>query len=161
MNAPRLADQRGLTVVESSTATPLDYLSLITLRSGHHATSGTSADRGAAERIVHHAISGTLAGRSAAERIVMIDDHGVEIPFAENLLLVRNDDRAGMIGLVGVALGEAGVSISSMAVGQTAGAGTALMALATDVPVPDDVLARLRRRDGILDIHRVHGTVGS
>ena len=143
VNAPRLAEQRGLSVVESSTATALDYLSLITLRSGHHA------------------ISGTLAGRGAAERIVMIDDHGVEIPFAENLLLVRNDDRAGMIGLVGVALGEAGVSISSMAVGQTAGAGTALMALATDVPVPDEVLSRLRSRDGILDIHRVHGTVNS
>ncbi len=143
VNAPRLAEQRGLTVVESSTATPLDYLSLITLRSGHHS------------------ISGTLAGRGATERIVMIDDHGVEIPFAENLLLVRNDDRAGMVGLVGAALGEAGVSISSMAVGQTTGAGTALMALATDVPVPDGVLSQLRRRDGILDIHRVHGTVGS
>jgi D-3-phosphoglycerate dehydrogenase len=143
VNAPHLAELRGLTVVESSTATPLDYLSLITLRSGHHA------------------ISGTLAGRGATERIAMIDDHGVEIPFAENLLLVRNDDRPGMVGLVGTALGEAGVSISSMAVGQTTGAGTALMALATDVPVPDGVLSQLRRRDGILDIHRVHGAVGS
>jgi D-3-phosphoglycerate dehydrogenase len=141
VNAPRLAGERGLSVVESSTATPLDYVSLITLRSGRHA------------------ISGTLAGRGASERIVMIDDHGLELPFAENLLLVRNDDRAGMIGLVGMALGEAGVSISSMAVGQTTGAGTALMAVATDVPVPDEVLARLRSRDGILDIHRAHGTV--
>lgn len=140
VNAPRVAEQRGLSVVESSTATPLDYVSLITLRSRRHA------------------VSGTLAGRTATERIVMIDDHGLELPFAENLLLVRNDDRAGMIGIVGTALGEAGVSISSMAVGQTVGAGTALMALATDVPVPDDVLDRLRSRDGILDVHRVHGT---
>jgi D-3-phosphoglycerate dehydrogenase len=140
VNAPRLAEQRGLTVRESSTATTLEYVSLVTLRSGHHS------------------VSGTLAGRSALERIVMIDDHGVDLPFADNLLVVRNDDRAGMIGLVGTAVGEAGVSISSMAVGQTGGAtGTALMALATDVPVPDDVMRVLRASDGILDVHRVHG----
>jgi D-3-phosphoglycerate dehydrogenase len=143
VNAPRLAEQRGLSVRESSTATMHDYVSLVTLRSSHHA------------------VSGTLAGRSASERIVMIDDHGVELPFAENLLVVRNDDRAGMIGAVGLACGEAGVSISSMAVGQTAGeAATALMALATDVPVPDDVIASLRSTDGILDVHRVHAGGG-
>jgi hypothetical protein len=31
------------------------------------------------------------------------------------------------------------------------------MALATDVPVPDDVMRVLRASDGILDVHRVHG----
>ncbi len=140
VNAPKLAEQRGLTVRESSTATTLEYVSLVTLRSGQHA------------------VSGTLAGRNATERIVMIDDHGVDLPFSDNLLVVRNDDRAGMIGVVGTAVGEAGVSISSMAVGQTGGAGrTALMVLATDAPVPDDVIRLLRASDGILDVHRVHG----
>jgi D-3-phosphoglycerate dehydrogenase len=92
----------------------------------------------------------------------MIDDHGVELPFADNLLVVRNDDRAGMIGVVGLACGEAGVSISSMAVGQTGGeARTALMALATDGPVPDEVIRSLRTTDGILDVHRVHGGPGT
>lgn len=140
VNAPRLATERGLEVRETSTSATSEYVSLITLRSNDHA------------------VAGTLAGRSATERIVMIDDHGVELPFAENLLVVRNDDRPGMIGVVGLACGDAGVSISSMAVGQTAGeAGTALMALATDLPVPYDVISVLRSTDGILDIHRVHG----
>jgi D-3-phosphoglycerate dehydrogenase / 2-oxoglutarate reductase len=140
VNAPHLAAQRGLEVRETSTSAAIEYVNLITLRS------------------TQHSVSGTLAGRSATERIVMIDDHGVELPFAENLLVVRNDDRAGMIGIVGHACGEAGLSISSMAVGQTAGeAGTALMALATDVPVPYDVIRSLRSTDGILDVHRVHG----
>jgi D-3-phosphoglycerate dehydrogenase len=127
-------------VRETSTSSAIEYVNLITLRSSHHA------------------VAGTLAGRSATERIVMIDDHGVELPFAENLLVVRNDDRPGMIGIVGLACGEAGVSISSMAVGQTGGqASTALMAVATDVPVPYDVIRSLRATDGILDVHRVHG----
>lgn len=140
VNAPRLASERGLEVRETSTAATIEYVSLVTLRSSAHA------------------VSGTLAGRNATERIVMIDDHGVELPFAENLLVVRNDDRPGMIGVVGLACGDAGVSISSMAVGQTAGgARTALMAVATDSPVPDGVIRVLRSTAGILEVHRIHG----
>jgi D-3-phosphoglycerate dehydrogenase len=84
-----------------------------------------------------------------------VDDHTVEVPPSEHMLVVRNDDRPGMIGVVGVALGEAGVSISSMAVGPSRAANTALMVLSTDRSVPDDAFARLRAADGILDIHRI------
>ncbi len=136
VNAPRLAEERGMEVRESSTTTAGDYLSQVTLRGGGHAASGT-------------------LGRAGRERIVMVDDHAVELPFAPNLLIVRNDDRPGMIGIVGAALGDADVSITNMAVGQTAGGGTALMLLTTDRLVPRDVLARLRAAAGILDLHSV------
>ena len=36
------------------------------------------------------------------------------------MVVVRNDDRPGMIGVVGTILGDADVSISSMAVGPSA-----------------------------------------
>ena len=49
------------------------------------------------------------------------------------MLVVHNDDRPGMIGMVGVALGEAGVSISSMAVGPDQRTKTALMVLSTEI----------------------------
>ena len=62
-----------------------------------------------------------------------------------------------MIGIVGSALGDAGVSITNMAVGQTAGGGTALMLLSTDRSVPRDVLGRLGTKAGILDLHSVAG----
>ncbi|MGO9559061.1 MAG: phosphoglycerate dehydrogenase [Acidimicrobiales bacterium] len=140
INAPRLAEERGLNLTESVTSTSHDYVSLITVRSGEHS------------------VSGTLTGSSSSltDRIVMIDDHFVEVPVAANMLVVRNDDRPGMVGVVGMALGEAGLSILSMAVGQTSGsAGTALMVLTTDRPVPDDVIAHLRRSDGLLAIHRL------
>ena len=42
-----------------------------------------------------------------------------------------------------------------MAVGQTAGGTTALMVLATDRSVPVEVLDRLRRASGILDVYEV------
>jgi len=139
VNAPQLAEQRGLSIRESSTATSPDYKSLITLRSKSHSISGT-----------------LLSARNETEpRIVMVDDHMVEVVPSPHMLVVRNDDRPGMIGIVGTALGAAGVSISSMAVGPSPSAPTAMMVISTTTAAPDDVLALLRGDEGILDLHRV------
>jgi D-3-phosphoglycerate dehydrogenase len=139
VNAPQLATERGLEVRETSTTTSHDFKSLMTLRSGTHAVAGT--------------LSGV--GVRVEPRVVMVDDHAVEVPPADNMLVVRNDDRPGVIGVVGTVLGNAGVSISSMAVGPSPEKGTALMVLSTDRPTPDAVLDELRRDEGVLDLHRV------
>ena len=104
-----------------------------------------------------HAVAGTLMtiGTRLETRIVTVDGHSVEIPPASSMLVVRNDDRPGMIGLVGVALGEARVSISSMAVGPDAATKTALMVLSTEAPTPAHVIERLRETEGIKDIHLI------
>ena len=119
VNAPQLAAERGLEVRETSTVTAHDYVNLITLRSGDHS------------------VAGTLTGPRTEPRLVMMDDHTVEVPPAPHMVVVRNDDRAGMIGVVGTILGEAQVSISSMAVGPSASGNTALMVLSTDQQVPE------------------------
>jgi D-3-phosphoglycerate dehydrogenase / 2-oxoglutarate reductase len=137
VNAPQLAEERGLEIREVTTSTTRDYVNLITLRS------------------TDHSLAGTLSGPRSEPRIVLVDDHTVEVPPSEHMLVVRNDDRPGMIGVVGVILGEADVSISSMAVGPSRAANTALMVLSTDRSVPDEAFARLRAADGILDIHRI------
>jgi D-3-phosphoglycerate dehydrogenase / 2-oxoglutarate reductase len=139
VNAPQLAAQRGLTVRESSTATSADYKSLITLRSGSHSVAGTLI----------------TVGLRTEPRIVIVDDHLVEVPPSEHMLVVRNDDRPGVIGIVGTVLGAAGVSISSMAVGPSPQAETAMMVISTTSPAPDAVVEQLRGDEGILDIHRV------
>ena len=64
VNAPQLAEQRGLQVRESSTATSHDYKSLITLRSGSHSVAGTLI----------------TAGLRTEPRIVIVDEHMVEVP---------------------------------------------------------------------------------
>jgi D-3-phosphoglycerate dehydrogenase len=84
-----------------------------------------------------------------------VDAHSVEIPPAASMLVVRNDDRPGMVGLVGAALGRADVSIASMAVGPDAMSQTALMVLSTVTPTPVDVVSELRATDGIVDIHLI------
>ena len=137
VNAPQLAQERGLEVREARSATTREYVNLISLRS------------------TDHSLAGTLSGARSEPRIVVVDDHVVEVPPAEHMLVVRNDDRPGMIGVVGTALGESGVSISSMAVGPSRTGNTALMVLSTDRSVPDDTFALLQATDGILDIHRI------
>ncbi|MHB8318520.1 MAG: phosphoglycerate dehydrogenase [Acidimicrobiales bacterium] len=139
VNAPQIAEQRGLEIRETSSVTSRDYKNLITLRSSDHSLAGTL----------------TGVGLRLDSRVVMVDDHLVEVPPSPHMLVVRNDDRPGVIGVVGVLLGEAGISISSMAVGPSPESGTALMVLGTDEPVSDDVLGSLRGDVGIFDVHRV------
>ena len=139
VNAPQMAAEHGLTWGEVSTVESPEYVNLITVRSGDHAVSGTLM----------------TIGTRLETRIVTVDGHSVEIPPAATMLVVRNDDRPGMIGHVGLALGEAHVSISSMAVGPDPTSKTALMVISTTTPTPESVIDRLRSTDGIQDIHLI------
>jgi D-3-phosphoglycerate dehydrogenase len=139
VNAPALAESRGLVIEETSTATSPDYVNLITVRSAEHSVSGTLAS----------------VGIKVEARIVNVEGHGVEVPPAPYMLVVRNDDRPGVIGVVGTILGEANLSISSMAVAPDRVAGTALMVLSTDEAVSDEVLSELAGADGVAEVHRI------
>ncbi len=137
VNAPALASELAVAYKESSTTVSEDYHNLITVRSSDHEVSGTLA----------------TVGIHVEPRIVTVDGHSVEIPPASSMLVVRNDDRPGMIGLVGLALGEAGISISSMAVGPSPTVGSAMMVLSTSEATPSPVLESLRASAGISDLH--------
>jgi len=139
VNAPALAASRGLEIEETSTISSHDYVNLITIRSGDHSVSGTL----------------TGIGLRLEPRVVNVDDHAVEVPPAEHMLVVRNDDRPGMIGVVGQQIGNAGLSISSMAVGPNKDNVSALMVLSLDQPASDELVAKLRSSEGILDLHRI------
>jgi D-3-phosphoglycerate dehydrogenase / 2-oxoglutarate reductase len=137
VNAPQLAEERGLVVRETKTSSSREYVNLISLR-------GQIGDR-----VVQ--VAGTLSGQSEQPRIVGIDDHIVDLPPSRHMLVVRNDDRPGMIGAVGVTLGHAGVNIADMALGRGPTGEHALMVLATDSAVTSEVVDDLRAQPGILD----------
>jgi D-3-phosphoglycerate dehydrogenase len=96
-------------------------------------------------------VAGTLAGRTESARIVGIDDHTVDVPPSRFMVVVRNDDRPGMIGKVGTILGEMSVNIADMALGRAPTGEHALMVLSTDTVVPPEGIERLRAEPGILD----------
>jgi D-3-phosphoglycerate dehydrogenase len=134
VNAPQLARDRGLDYREVKCTTSLEYVNLITLRGAGHE------------------LAGTLAGHRGEPRLVVVDGHQIDVPPSPHMVVVRNDDRPGMIGLVGTVLGDAGVNIADMGLSRSRQPGSALMVIATTGAVPDEVLARLAASPGILSV---------
>jgi D-3-phosphoglycerate dehydrogenase / 2-oxoglutarate reductase len=132
VNAPQLAEQRGVVVRETKSSEARDYANLITVRGegGPH-------------------VAGTLFGKQEAPRIVGIDEHIVDLPPSSHMLVVHNADEPGMIGKVATILGEANFNISDMGVGRSATGEAALMALATDTAVPPEIIERIVAVPGI------------
>jgi D-3-phosphoglycerate dehydrogenase / 2-oxoglutarate reductase len=139
VNAPQLAQAAGLEVRDVNCATSADFVNLLTLRGAGHS------------------ISGTLVGRRSDQRIVMIDEHHFDVPPADHMLMVKNDDRPGVIGTVGTLLGNAGVNIDDMDVGRAAQPGTAVMLIAPSAAVPAEVIDELRSSPGILSVIQLAG----
>ena len=140
VNAPQLAESRGLKIREVKTEATQEFVNLVTLRGGDHA------------------IAGTLAGTRGEARIVMVDDHAIDVPPASHMVFIRNDDRPGVIGTVGTILGDAGINIADMAVGQSPAGESALMVIATGQPAPAEVLAALAAADGVTSVHAASRT---
>jgi D-3-phosphoglycerate dehydrogenase len=141
VNAPQLAEARGLAVRESLSSAALDYVNLVTLR-------GSIGDRA-----VH--VAGTLFGKRAAPRIVGINDHSVDVPPSSHMLVVRNSDTPGMIGKVTTTLGDADINIADMDVGTNAAGEAALMVLSTYSAVPPEIVDRLRATPGVFDARAI------
>jgi D-3-phosphoglycerate dehydrogenase len=126
VNAPQLAEQRGISVRETKSSDARDYVNLIVVR----------GDQG-----TH--VAATLFGKQQSPRIVGIDGHSVDLPPARYMLVVHNSDVPGTIGSVTSELGTAGVNISDIHVGRSPSGAAALMAIATDTPVSPEVVAAI------------------
>ena len=73
-------------------------------------------------------------------KIVMVDDHDIELPIARSMLVVRNDDRVGMVAVVAEILRDAGLNIVDLKLGRNRAGKTAMMALSFDHPVSRGVV---------------------
>src|SRR4051794_32891070 len=135
VNAPQLAEERGISVRETKSADARNYVNLIEVR-------GEVGDRNAQA-------AGTLFGKDQEPRIVGIDEHTVDLPPARYMFVVRNSDEPGMIGHVTSMLGDAKVNISDMGVGRSPSGEAALMVLATDSSVPSGLIEQILTVPGV------------
>ena len=94
---------------------------------------------------------------SALELGLGLIDTPFDVPPVDNMVIIQNDDRPGVIGTVGTLLGDAGVNIADMDVGRAATPGTAVMLIAPTMEVPADVIARLRTAPGIISVTPLAG----
>ncbi|HMK65288.1 MAG TPA: phosphoglycerate dehydrogenase [Thermodesulfobacteriota bacterium] len=128
VNAPFLARDRGIRVIESTTETSDDFLNLITLK--------VKTDK------MESSISGTLFGKFEP-RIVRLNSFRLEAIPEGHMLLIHNEDKPGVIGNIGITLGNNGINIARMTVGQEKERGQNVIFLTTDQPVNQKALKEL------------------
>ncbi|MBJ7348970.1 MAG: ACT domain-containing protein, partial [Thermoleophilaceae bacterium] len=145
VNAPTLAEERGIRVTDKSDPSSEDFTELITVTIS---SNGESIE-----------VSGTGLGPRNVPRLVSLYGQSFNIDFADNITVFRYADRPGMIGNVGTVFGDHGVNIDQAAVGAGAhGLGKAVMAVTTVEPVPNEVLEAILQLEGFIDGHVVSFT---
>ena len=144
VNAPTLAEERGIGVSERTETVARDFTDLLRV---------TVAGGGERFRVV-----GTTLGRQ--ERPHLLEAWGnrfnLQLDEGAHIALFRYVDLPGMMGRVGTVLGTRGVNISSAAVGRQEPAEggrrneVAVMVVTTDSPVPRDVVDEIAASQGFL-----------
>jgi D-3-phosphoglycerate dehydrogenase len=135
VNAPAIAEERGIRVAESKDSEARDYTELVRVKVGSGA--------GAVE------VAGTLIGRRNRPHLIEAWAQRFDVPLEAHITLFRYRDLPGMLGRVGSAFGEHGVNIVSASVGRqperdTASDGQlAAMAITTTAPVPEAVVRQI------------------
>jgi D-3-phosphoglycerate dehydrogenase / 2-oxoglutarate reductase len=137
VNAPTVAEDRGIDLVETTDTLSPDFTELITVRID---SGGETVE-----------VAGTGVGPRNDPYLVRAWGQDFYLPFADHIAVFRYDDKPGMIGLVGSTFGEHGANIVSAAVGAEGDAPEAVMALTTDAPVPPEVVEEIAGRD---DFHK-------
>ncbi len=101
---------------------------------------------------IAHEVEGTVFA-DGRPRILAIDGYRMELIPERTIVLIVNDDRPGVIGLVGQAFGSAGINIADMALSRRGK--TALMVLKLDAPMPDALRDSLSANAPILSVRSV------
>jgi len=128
VNAPWLAEQRGIGVSRQHLARRTDYTEFLEVV--------VKTDAGQVK------LAGALLG-DRHPRVVRIDDYHVDIEPRGSLVVIRNRDVPGVIGKVGSLLGDAGLNIAGYHQARLHAGGDALAAVAVDGRVDRDVIQRL------------------
>lgn len=129
INAPVLAQQRGLQITEQTASDSREYTSMITAT-----LHTTGADL-------------TIAGTSLRNEphLVRVNDYWMDVaPSTPYLLFVDSRDEPGTIGAVGTVAGRSNINISFMEVGRITPRGEAMMVVGLDDPATEAVLAEIR-----------------
>ncbi len=135
VNAKLVAERRGLNLIEiRKQPTDGPHEAALTLSTGNGSQPWT--------------ISGTIV--QGEPHIISINDLWVDIVATGHLLLTGHQDRPGIIGRIGTALGVADINISFMHVGRHAPRTQAIMILGTDELAPPDLLNQMQGWDDIV-----------
>mgnify|MGYP002001005186 CR=1 FL=1 len=141
VNAPKKIERLGIETEQVKTSTHADFNELIevevTCKGGKTRTVG-----------------GTLVGKNQAPRIVSIDGHSLEVSTDATLLVLKNKDVPGIVGFIGVTLGEDQVNIANMSLSRDKGEGFAVSVFELD-SAPSEAAAKKITEHAAIEKYRV------
>jgi len=134
VNAPVIAEDRNIKILEARSETAGDYHTLITV------TVTTENQQ--------RSIKGTLFNHEP--RIVEIKGIHIDAKLGANMLYVANQDKPGLIGALGSVLGEAGVNIATFNLGRAGEGSDAIALIEIDGPPPASVVQQVQGLEHVL-----------
>jgi D-3-phosphoglycerate dehydrogenase len=140
VNAPAIAEERGIEIVEVKRVSARDYTDLIRVA----VTSGETTLR----------VVGTNLGQLNRPHLLEAWGQRFNVQLEDHVTLFLYRDLPGMLGRVGTVFGEHGINIVSAAVGRQSGGedpgngSLAAMAITTDVAVPRALVDEIASSEG-------------
>ena len=141
VNAPHIARERGVRVVESRSSRPSDFLNSVTV--SMTSPSGTYTAEGA-----------VFSNR--AVRLVRVNDSYLEAVPEGHIIVLHNRDVPGVVGAVGTLLGQRGINIADLELGRDRAGGQALALVHVDGHVSPDILDELRTLEPVISAQQIH-----
>jgi D-3-phosphoglycerate dehydrogenase len=136
VNAPMIAKERGIRVVESRSAQPGDFTNILKI----------TVKTASAENV----LSGTVFGKREP-RLVRFNTFRLEALPSGPMLFVVNEDVPGVIGALGTTLGSFDVNISRMTVGMEEEKGRNIILLNTNTLLTREQLQKVMALPHIKD----------
>ena len=137
VNAPIIANERGIMVSQALNITSVDYTNLVSCR--------IQTDK------EERTIAGVLFN-GTQPRIVQIDGFRIDAVPSGYVLVVNSRDVPGVIGRVGTILGANYVNIAEYRLGRTQAGDEAMSFINLDTPVPDYALKALRDLPEVISV---------
>ena len=138
VNAPAIARDRNIAVVESKTSSTKGFRNLVTVTVRTSDSTST--------------VAGAIFGRNIV-RLVRINDFFLDAILDGNILMLHNRDVPGVVGSVGAILGEAQINIARLELGRQEDSGQAISLIHVDDVIPDELMEKLRNAPNIVSAH--------
>ena len=132
VNADTIAADRGVTIAVTTAPESVSHRSVLDV-------TGIAAD---GTRV---SVVGALTGLERVEKIVRINGRGIDLRASGHNLFFNYSDAPGALGIVGSALGDAGINIVAAALTQESGGEFAVLILRVEREVPDELLESIAR----------------
>ncbi len=140
VNAPVIAKERKIKVVESKSKTTESYSNLIMVNIFNSGKVKT--------------VGGTMVGTNP--RLVQIDEFSIDVLPLGHMIVALHEDHPNIIGPCCIVLGNHDINIAGMQVGRIKAGGTAIMVLNVDSEVDEGILNEIRAVKGILNAKMVY-----